>query len=262
MIGPFGAAVLSMPRPDRYRPLVAVLGAESSAVRWLRAACESQSRECVRFDDAFALIEATRNSSVSLIVVFAEELRCSPQELLRRRKPGVPTVLVGPPFGSDGHVLALGLGFDAVWPEGLSLEVLRALLQSTALPSSGTPTDETSSTLGPLSVDTGTATCLFDRRPVMLGTSQLKTLALLLARSPGVVSRDELRAAIPLSAVGPNSRVVDAHVSRLRQQLRNAAVDSIFIVGVRGRGYRAVLREPVKRRFVGVQATPRHVEGA
>jgi two-component system, OmpR family, response regulator RstA len=85
-------------------------------------------------------------------------------------------------------------------------------------------------------------TCFDGDRPVILSPSHFRTLTMLIERAPDVISREELRATIPLVSCDrvAASRVVDVHVSRIRRQLHDEGVTSFSILQVRSRGYRAV----------------------
>ena len=150
--------------------------------------------------------------------------------------------MFGPRFGGVEHVLALELGFHEVWPVDLTPLALNTLLRtSLRLPRvAGHAANE--SALGEFVIDAAGLTCFDGARPVSLSPSYLQTLALLIARVPHAVSREDLRALVPSLAggVAANSRVVDVHVSCIRRQLHAEGVTSVRIVPVRGRGYRAV----------------------
>lgn len=234
---------------DNAPPTCAVLVSQDSSAREnLAEVCESIGVVPVIACTARDAAATVHKFDAPLVIVFSDQLQTSPSALFEALRPSTPRlVMFGPRFGGVEHVLALELGFHEVWPEDVTPLALNALLRtSLRMPRvDGHAANE--SALGEFVIDAAGLTCFDGARPVTLSPSYLQTLALLIERSPAVVSREDLRALVPSMSgeVAVNSRVVDVHVSRIRRQLHDEGVTSVRIVQVRGRGYRAISAEPL-----------------
>ncbi len=231
--------------PHDKAPVRAVLVSEDTSARdSLAGACEAIGIVPVTAHSAPDAAAAVHLFDAPLVVVLADHLQTSPSALFEALRPSTPRVVMfGPPFGGVEHVLALELGFHEVWPADLTPLALNALLCSIMRgPRAESKTSVRGVAFGDFQVDPVGLTCFDGKRPVVLGTSCLQTLALLVERAPEVVSREELRAVMPsVSGAHPaGSRVVDVHVSRIRRLLQSEGVTSVRISQVRGRGYRVV----------------------
>lgn len=230
---------------DEMDPLGVLVVADDPAVRTrLLQVCAGLGRPCVGTTLAEVVVGPAPARGSRLAVVVASGLDVPLGAVLDAlHEAGVISVaLYGPPFGGLAHLLALELGYDHVWCEPASDEALAVLIkhagtrrhQAWAAPAEDTmpPTE--------LSVDTASLTCTVRGVPFTLGPSSLYTLKLLLDRAPHPVSRAEIEAVIPLTKAGRigGTRVVDAHVSRLRQRLREVGAGGVRIVAIRGKGYR------------------------
>lgn len=163
------------------------------------------------------------------------------------RNAGVASVaLYGPEFGSLMHLLALELGFDHVWSDSAQDETLAVLIRHAGVRVHAARAAKEDDALGDtgLTVDTASLTCSIRGVPFALGISSLYTLKLLLDRAPNPVSRADIEEVIPATKAGRigGSRVVDAHVSRLRQRLKEVGANAVRIVAIRGKGYRITMR--------------------
>jgi DNA-binding response OmpR family regulator len=221
-----------------------VVGTDSPLAQQLLLACEALGLISVVVTGASEAAAAVRRFDSPLVIVLSEHLQTSPTALLEALLPSVPRlVLLGPRFGGIEHVLALEVGFHEVWPANVTPVAMNALLRaSVQSPRRVTPKQAATVGLGDLVIDLTGMTCFDGERPILLSASHMQTLALLLRRTPDVVSREELRSTIPSisSDKAPLSRVVDVHVSRVRRQLQAEGVTSLSILGVRNRGYRVV----------------------
>jgi len=206
--------------------------------------CAGLGRPCCGATLADAVVGPVPARGARLAVVAAGGLDVPLGAVLDAlHEAGVVTVaLYGPPFGGLVHLLALELGYDHVWCESASDEALAVLVKHAGMrrPRAGAARVEDPMPPTELSVDTASLTCTVRGVPFTLGTSSLYTLKLLLDRAPHPVSRTEIEEVIPLTKAGRigGTRVVDAHVSRLRQRLREVGAGGVRIVAIRGKGYR------------------------
>ena len=210
----------------------------------LRRVCASLGRPCVVASVADVILRAPCTASARMAIVAASGLDVPLGAVLETlRESGVSSVaLYGPAFGSLVHLLALELGFDHVWGDLAHEEALAVLIRHATQRIQNDRAVRAEDALGDtgLTVDTASLTCSVRGMPFSLGISSLYTLKLLLDRAPHPVSRADIEAVIPATKIGRigGTRVVDAHVSRLRQRLREVGADAIRIVAIRGKGYR------------------------
>jgi DNA-binding response OmpR family regulator len=209
-----------------------------------RRICASLGRSCVVASVDDVIVHAPRTGPAQLAIVAANGLDVPLGAVLEAlRDAGVSSVaLYGPAFGSLVHLLALELGFDHVWGDLAHEDALAVLIRhaSQRIQKSRVPRVDDSIGDTGLTVDTASLTCTVRGVPFSLGISSLYTLKLLLDRAPHPVSRADIEAVIPATKAGRigGTRVVDAHVSRLRQRLREVGADAVRIVAIRGKGYR------------------------
>jgi DNA-binding response OmpR family regulator len=209
-----------------------------------RRVCASLGRPCVVASVADVIVHAPRPGPAQLAIVAANGLDVPLGAVLEAlRDAGVPSVaLYGPAFGSLVHLLALELGFDHVWGDLAHEDALGVLIRHAGQRIQKSRLARLDDSIGDtgLTVDTASLTCTVRGVPFSLGISSLYTLKLLLDRAPHPVSRADIEAVIPATKAGRvgGTRVVDAHVSRLRQRLREVGADAVQIVAIRGKGYR------------------------
>lgn len=209
-----------------------------------RRVCANLGRQCVVASVAEVIVQAPRTGPARLAIVAANGLDVPLGAVLEAlRDAGVSSVaLYGPAFGSLVHLLALELGFDHVWGDLAHEDALAVLIRHAGQRIQKSRVARVDDSIGDtgLTVDTASLTCTVRGVPFSLGISSLYTLKLLLDRAPHPVSRADIEAVIPATKAGRigGTRVVDAHVSRLRQRLREVGADAVRIVAIRGKGYR------------------------
>jgi DNA-binding response OmpR family regulator len=232
-----------MPTPSPADTVFVVAQDERHRTR-LRRVCANLGRPCIVASVADVIVRGPRIGSARMAIVAANGLDVPLGAVLETlREAGVLSVaLYGPAFGSLVHLLALELGFDHVWGDLAHEEALAVLIRHAGQRIQKDRAVRMDDALGDteLAVDTASLTCSVRGVPFSLGISSLYTLKLLLDRAPHPVSRADIESMIPATKVGRigGSRVVDAHVSRLRQRLREVGADAIRIVAIRGKGYR------------------------
>jgi DNA-binding response OmpR family regulator len=256
---------------------VTLIGAVGSASALLSTACRG-----VGLVPALTDAVPPPPTASALTLVDATVAGDAPADLpaaLRRAGAGL-IVLVGPAYGSLGHVMALERGFDEVWdvhspPELLRVQVRRAAAradrggggaalaaealaaQAWAAPASAAeaqatpaPSDNTPPTpparwvqAGPFSLDPHSRTLLASGRRFGLWSHTSSLLAELMRCHPGAASRDELAQALGTTPiVAPErSRAVDQVVVRARKNLVALGLEGLDLRAERGFGYRLVI---------------------
>lgn len=240
------AATARSPSPSEAHPdgPLFVVARDDRTHAKLRKVCAKLGRPCIAAALDDVIVRAPQPGAARLAVLAASGLDVPLGAVLQSlREAGVDTVaLYGPEFGGLVHLLALELGFDHVWAGSANEEALAVLIKHASLRHQRDRGAKVEHPAGDseLSVDTTSLTCTVRGVPFALGISSLYTLKLLLDRAPQPVSRADIEAVIPVTKAGRigGTRVVDAHVSRLRQRLRDVGADTVRIVAIRGKGYR------------------------
>jgi DNA-binding response OmpR family regulator len=238
-----GETPMDMPTASPADTVFVVAQDERHRTRFRRV-CANLGRPCVVASVAEVIVHAPRTGPAQLAIVAANGLDVPLGAVLEAlRDAGVSSVaLYGPAFGSLVHLLALELGFDHVWGDLAHEDALAVLIRHAGQRIQKCRVACVDDAMGDtgLTVDTASLTCSVQGVPFSLGISSLYTLKLLLDRAPHPVSRADIEAVIPATKAGRvgGTRVVDAHVSRLRQRLREVGADAVRIVALRGKGYR------------------------
>ena len=155
-----------------------------------------------------------------------------------RRSSDVPVIMVTARTDSHDVVAGLEAGADdyvtkPLVAKELSARIRALLRRSDALPGSG-PTSVVAGELE-IGLETRVVTCA--GRVVDLTRTEFRLLAEL-ARTEGVVSREELLEAVWGYGYFGDSRIVDVHVRRLRLKVERDPASPQRVVTVRGLGYR------------------------
>ena len=156
-------------------------------------------------------------------------------EVLRRREPRVPVLLLTARSAVEDRVLGLDRGADDYLVKPFSFPELAARVRALGRRGGETPTRLRS---GPLELD------LLRRHAIANGTRldltqiEFALLAALLRASGEVVSRRDLLRDVWNLSFDPGTNVVDVHVNRLRRKLEDAGLTAV-VRTVRGQGYAA-----------------------
>jgi DNA-binding response OmpR family regulator len=137
--------------------------------------------------------------------------------------------------GDDEHVVrGLDAGADDYIFKPVSPEVLKARVRAAIRRGGSGPPDQL--TLGDLTVDRLAREVTGAGQPISLTPKEFSMLEYLLLKAEQVVSRTELLERVWHMTFDPGSNVVDAHVARLRQKLRQV-ISNPEIRTVRGIGF-------------------------
>jgi two-component system, OmpR family, alkaline phosphatase synthesis response regulator PhoP len=159
-----------------------------------------------------------------------------------RRAMATPVIMLTARSEETDRVLGLEFGADDYVTKPFSPRELVARVKA-VLRRTASREDERRLSLrrGPLMIDPGRRSVTLDGAPVALTTLEFDLLYAL-ARHPGrVFSRDELLDQVWGSDFEGVDRVVDVHISNLRQKLEAAFHHTDLLLTVRGIGYK--LRE-------------------
>ncbi|MEA3217100.1 MAG: hypothetical protein QOJ19_3256 [Acidimicrobiia bacterium] len=207
----------------------------------LRLALEDEGYDVVEAADGRSGLEAFERSQPDLVLL---DLRLPDRRGLDicrelRQSSIVPIIIVT--AQTDTHDLVAGLEAGAddyvtkpLVPKALAARI-RALLRRVALyeqPSASV------ARFGDLEVRQDEAVVLLDGQPVELTKTEFRLLCELVAHPNIVLSRDQLLERVWGYDYLGDSRLVDAHVHRLRNKVERDPQNPRFILTVRGLGYK------------------------
>ena len=164
---------------------------------------------------------------------------------IRQEQPEVPILMLTSRESIEEKAEAFEAGVDdfVVKPCELPEIELRcgALARRAARSGTESPADPETSTIDDLRFDRGTQAIYRGERRVELHRIGRELLALLMERTPNVVTREEIEEAI-WGGAPPGSEVIRTHVYALRRALE-AGGEPRLIHTVRGSGYRLAVEE-------------------
>jgi len=156
-------------------------------------------------------------------------------EVLRKREPRVPALLLTARSAIEDRVLGLDRGADDYLVKPFSFPELAARVRALGRRSAETPSRLRS---GALELDLLRHHALIGDVRLDLTQIEFGLLAALVRASGEVVSRRDLLREVWNLSFDPGTNVVDVHVNRLRRKLEDAGLSSL-VRTVRGQGYAA-----------------------
>ncbi len=200
-----------------------------------------ESYEVFTAEDGETGLRLVKDKNPDLLILDLMLPRMSGYDLCRKlRAEGVeiPIVMLTARGEEADRVVGLDLGADDYVTKPFSVRELsarvRALLRRArrlhALPDS--------LNFGDVTIDFRSYVAKKGRRVLDLTRKEFQLLRILVARSPDVVSRDELLDAVWGQDCYPTTRTVDTHIANLRVKLETNAQKPRHILTVHGVGYR------------------------
>lgn len=212
---------------------------DPDVVRVARAYLEREGYAVLVESDGEAGLVRARAARPDLIVLDWMLPNASGLDVLRRLRAdgAVPVLMLTARTDEADRVLGLELGADDYLTKPFSPRELvarvGAVLRRTAAPVDAGEVLRH----GALEVDAGARIARLDGRDVDLTTLEFDLLHAFAAAPGRVFRRDELIERVWGGAYDGNDRIVDVHVSNLRQKLADVGGDDDLIRTVRGVGY-------------------------
>jgi DNA-binding response OmpR family regulator len=209
----------------------------------LRLALEDEGYAVTEAVDGITGLKAFDNASVDLVLLDLRLPDMSGFEVCRllRSKSLVPIIIVT--AQTDTHDLVAGLEAGAddyvtkpVIAKELAARIRAALRRTTLTSTSSNSTDRFIVKDIELKVDQGIA--LKSGVEILLTKTEYRLLQVFLENQNNVLSRDQLLEIVWGYEYLGDSRLVDAHIRRLRVKIEDSPDDPKIIVTVRGMGYR------------------------
>ncbi|UWG98609.1 response regulator transcription factor [Dehalobacter sp. DCM] len=161
-------------------------------------------------------------------------------QTVRRENSALPVIMLSARADEVDRVLGLELGGDDYLTKPFSPRELiarvRALLRRTQ--NLRDTLDHDIFTIGGLSVDFSAREIKVDNQTVPLTPKEFELLEFLIRNKGKVVSRDQLLDRVWNYDFAGDTRIVDVHVSRLREKIEPDPKNPTYIQTVRGVGYR------------------------
>lgn len=155
-----------------------------------------------------------------------------------RRRSDVPVLMLTARGEEIDRVVGFSLGADDYVVKPFSprelVERVKAILRRTSL---AARRDRTPLVLGPLALEPDKHKVTLAGQPVSLTPSEYRLLEALMGSPGRVFSRDELLNRLHLEGAAVIDRVVDVHISKLRQKIEADPSRPQYILTVRGVGY-------------------------
>lgn len=222
---------------------IAVVEDNGDQAELVRKIIESTSHECECFSDGISLIRALRDRSFDLFILDKNLPDLSGDELVVwiRRTVGlnVPVMFLTSCRSEESLVMALSSGADdylskPIRPAELVARIAALLRRSYPL----NQVDNSKIQLGLYSLDAVTKTARLRGVDVGLAPKEFDVALYLFGNIGRLVPRDALEKAVWGRVIGPDSRTLDTHVSRVRTKMAITPEHGFRLVNVYSHGFR------------------------
>lgn len=171
---------------------------------------------------------------------------------LRQQKINIPILMLTAKDDEFDKVLGLELGADDYLTKPFSprevVARIKAILRRSQLQSNGSESSQDQEEgllkLGELKVFPERYEAFFDEQELELTPKEFELLLYLAKNKGRVLTRDQLLSAVWNYDFAGDSRIVDVHISHLREKIEKDTKKPLYIKTIRGLGYK--LEEPKK----------------
>ncbi|AZV63249.1 response regulator transcription factor [Peribacillus frigoritolerans] len=171
---------------------------------------------------------------------------------LRQQKINIPILMLTAKDDEFDKVLGLELGADDYLTKPFSprevVARIKAILRRSQLQSNGSESNQDQEEgllkLGELKVFPERYEAFFDEQQLELTPKEFELLLYLAKNKGRVLTRDQLLSAVWNYDFAGDSRIVDVHISHLREKIEKDTKKPLYIKTIRGLGYK--LEEPKK----------------
>ncbi|MEX6700548.1 response regulator transcription factor [Peribacillus frigoritolerans] len=171
---------------------------------------------------------------------------------LRQQKINIPILMLTAKDDEFDKVLGLELGADDYLTKPFSprevVARIKAILRRSQLQSNGSESSQDQEEgllkLGELKVFPERYEAFFDEQQLELTPKEFELLLYLAKNKGRVLTRDQLLSAVWNYDFAGDSRIVDVHISHLREKIEKDTKKPLYIKTIRGLGYK--LEEPKK----------------
>ncbi|AEG71919.1 response regulator transcription factor [Ralstonia solanacearum] len=224
----------------------AVLTSSPSSFALIATALASEHVECVRFDDALALLRARRAETFQMLMIDAQQFHTAGQLVLSWRQCNAdmrwPTLVFGQFAEREDMLRVFDAGVDDMLVGHFSADELRArVLRLLRHAGQTLPAVSMSLAVGPYRLCRLTHTLKLHGVPIRLTAREFAT-AWLLFSSPGTfLSRQQIASAVWGTDASVVGRSIEQHIYRLRKKLRCGVETGVEIKTIYARGYQLTI---------------------
>ncbi|CAH0440043.1 winged helix-turn-helix domain-containing protein [Ralstonia pseudosolanacearum] len=224
----------------------AVLTSSPSSFALIATALASEHIECVRFDDALALLRARRGETFQMLMIDALQFHTAGQLVLSWRQCNAdmrwPTMVFGQFAEREDMLRVFDAGVDDMLVGHFSADELRArVLRLLRHAGQTLPAVSMNVTVGPYRLCRLTHTLKLHGVPIRLTAREFAT-AWLLFSSPGTfLSRQQIASAVWGTDASVVGRSIEQHIYRLRKKLRCGEETGVEIKTIYARGYQLTI---------------------
>ncbi|CAN7173114.1 response regulator transcription factor [Peribacillus frigoritolerans] len=234
---------------------ILVVDDEQSIVTLLQYNLEQSGYTVITALDGEQGLEAAVNIRPDLVVLDLMLPKMDGLEVckqLRQQKINIPILMLTAKDDEFDKVLGLELGADDYLTKPFSprevVARIKAILRRSQLQSNGSESNQDQEEgllkLGELKVFPERYEAFFDEQQLELTPKEFELLLYLAKNKGRVLTRDQLLSAVWNYDFAGDSRIVDVHISHLREKIEKDTKKPLYIKTIRGLGYK--LEEPKK----------------
>ncbi|MBA2873781.1 response regulator transcription factor [Thermaerobacillus caldiproteolyticus] len=229
---------------------VLVVDDEQSIVTLLQYNLEQAGFEVITANDGEEAMEKALSEQPNLIILDLMLPKLDGVEVckqLRQQKVMIPILMLTAKDDEFDKVLGLELGADDYMTKPFSprevLARIKAILRRTQLSSEREEKEESDKiSIGDLEIFPDYYEAYFQRNRLELTPKEFELLVYLAKNKGRVLTRDQLLSAVWNYDFAGDTRIVDVHISHLREKIEHDTKKPLYIKTVRGLGYK--LEEP------------------
>ena len=234
---------------------ILVVDDEQSIVTLLQYNLEQSGYSVITASDGEQGLEAAVDIRPDLVVLDLMLPKMDGLEVckqLRQQKINIPILMLTAKDDEFDKVLGLELGADDYLTKPFSprevVARIKAILRRSQLQSNGSESSQDQEEgllkLGELKVFPERYEAFFDEQQLELTPKEFELLLYLAKNKGRVLTRDQLLSAVWNYDFAGDSRIVDVHISHLREKIEKDTKKPLYIKTIRGLGYK--LEEPKK----------------
>nr|WP_312855464.1 response regulator transcription factor [Litoribacterium kuwaitense] len=228
---------------------ILVVDDEPSIVTLLQYNLQQAGYDVITANDGEEALQKILEEEITLVVLDLMLPKIDGVEVckqLRQQKNQLPILMLTAKDDEFDKVLGLELGADDYMTKPFSprevVARVKAILRRTQIPTSEESTDHPFVVLGDLEVYPDQYEAYYKKEVLELTPKEFELLAYLAKHRGRVLTRDQLLSAVWNYDFVGDTRIVDVHISHLREKIEEDTKKPVYIKTIRGLGYK--MEEP------------------